>query len=520
MGTDEYLGKIDNYQIIEKLGEGAYGCVYRAWDIEKERHVALKTLPPELAHNDNEMVRIRQNFVLVCELTHPSIALVRDIHKIGSVDDSISVKLDLCRGDFIIVMDYVEGVTLRTYTNRYRDCKLPIDDAIEIITQLAIALDYAHSEKVLHRDVKPSNVIVMNSGRVVLLDFGIALELRLSLNSLSKNPMPVSGTLPYMSPEQLAGRQQGKTTDQYGLAVLFYELISGEVPFHSVFLSNDRGLIKDTVLNESPMRLPQLSRRQNKAVFKALAKKADSRHRSCMQFAEFLADISKSQDIHHKYMFLLILASLLLPIVITIYTQRFYSTEFDPPDPVVVLTESPPTTETLTRPQKPFQDHLPITLISRSGGILPVITRNSSKSSSEIIWQSETSFFILFTWLNKSSNELVVTFNPEKSIKYYTPKNLDLDKQEKWELFFEASTIGLNETIEFSYGNPDSKQFILHAKVSSESWKSFAIEFPLSIETPFISPFKIRVLKKDVRKSFKLRLRDIGLRKKIILHNK
>ena len=192
----------------------------------------------------------------------------------------------------MVVMDYAPGVTLAQWRRQFPDGKVPLDRAIAVVRQVASALDYAHGQKVLHRDVKPANVIVETSadGRRTarVLDFGLAAEIRSSMGRLSREIRDTSGTHPYMAPEQWLGHRQGPATDQYALAVIFYELVVGEVPFASVFDCGDPAVMRLAVTTDAPDVPSDLPKEVRNSLAKALAKKPEERFASCVEFVDAL----------------------------------------------------------------------------------------------------------------------------------------------------------------------------------------------------------------------------------------
>ncbi len=289
------LGRIDQYELIRELGGGGFGCVYLARDTVAGIEVAVKGLPPLVRLNKKELENVRNNFALVSRLHHPNIAAALHLQKVEKAfydDKSDAEKLRVFNGDTLVVMQYAPGVTLSQWRKQFPDGKVPLDKALEITRQIASALDYAHEEKILHRDIKPANVMIETGtdGKITarVLDFGLAAEIRSSMSRVSQSITDTSGTRPYMAPEQWLGEKQGFETDQYSLAVLFYELITGEVPFASVFDTGDPVLMMNVVGNRAfnpPSDLPKTIRF---ALTKALAKKRKDRFASCSEFVDAL----------------------------------------------------------------------------------------------------------------------------------------------------------------------------------------------------------------------------------------
>ncbi len=278
------LGRIDRYELVEQLGAGGFGAVYRAHDTVAGINVALKVLPPMISAVPEELENVRSNFAMVSKLKHQYIASLEHLHKVEKVDAAAQEHLRVFPDSYLVVMEYVNGSTLSNWRKQFPDKKVPLDKALDICGKVAQALDFAHSKKIIHRDVKPSNIMISPDGEVKVLDFGLAAEIRSSMGRVSREQFDTSGTRPYMAPEQWAGKNQGPETDQYALACMLYELISGGVPFQSVFESGDAGLMLNLVENRMPEPLPQLNKKQNALLMKALAKKGSDRYASCDEF--------------------------------------------------------------------------------------------------------------------------------------------------------------------------------------------------------------------------------------------
>lgn len=289
------LGRIDKYELVRELGEGGFGAVYLARDTVAGIDVAIKGLPPEVKHNESELESIRANFALVSRLRHPNIVGLRDLHRaerVSYASKEVEEKLRVFERDTMVVMDYAPGATLAKWRRQFPDAKVPLDKAIEIARQIASALDAAHAQKVLHRDVKPENVMVetREDGSFVarILDFGLAAEIRSSMGRVSRKILDTSGTRPYMAPEQWLGEEQNAATDQYALAVLFYELVTGKTPFSSVFDCGDTAVMRLAVTTDAPKIPASLPKNMRKALAVALSKKPEERFASCGDFVAAL----------------------------------------------------------------------------------------------------------------------------------------------------------------------------------------------------------------------------------------
>ena len=186
------LGRIDQYDIIRKLGGGGFGVVYLVRDTQSDVDYAIKTLHPLLKSNPEEMENLRSQFKLVSKLNHSHIASAMILHPVREVvyfSEDVRKELRLSSGDFVMVMKYASGVTLSQWRKQFDNGIVPVDIAIDICKQVASALDYAHSEKIIHRDIKPSNIMVeTREGTPIarVLDFGLAAEIRSSMSQIGR----------------------------------------------------------------------------------------------------------------------------------------------------------------------------------------------------------------------------------------------------------------------------------------------------------------------------------------------
>ena len=295
-GNPAGLGRVDQYELVRELGGGGFGCVFLAKDTVAGIEVAVKGLPPEVKHNKEELENIRENFALVSRLHHPNIAAALVLHpakEVSYASRDVMEKLRVFEGDTLMVMEYAPGSTLSSWRKQFPGRRVPADVAVNIVRQVASALDYAHERKIVHRDIKPANVMIeqVDAGRydVRVLDFGLAAEIRSSMGRVSREIRDMSGTRPYMAPEQWGGEKQGPATDQYALAVMFCELVSGEVPYQSAFESGDSVVMMANVIHQ-PIKLPEaIPDVFRKTLVRALAKKPERRFPTCMEFVDALA---------------------------------------------------------------------------------------------------------------------------------------------------------------------------------------------------------------------------------------
>ncbi len=202
------------YEIHKLLGMGGMGAVYKARDMEVERTVGLKVIRPDLAGNPAILARFKQELVLARQVTHKNIIRIYDLNEADGVK--------------FITMEFIEGEDLRSILTRQG--KLPPQEAVGIMLQVCAGLEAAHAEGVIHRDLKPSNVMRDQSGRVVIMDFGLARTVQ--GDGMTQTGMMI-GTMEYMSPEQAMGKELDARSDQFAVGLIFYELLSGFIPFQA-----------------------------------------------------------------------------------------------------------------------------------------------------------------------------------------------------------------------------------------------------------------------------------------------
>src|SRR5258708_8910560 len=202
----------DRYEILQLLGQGGMGAVYKARDVELERLVALKLGRPDLARHPEILRRFKQELILAREVTHPNVIRIFDLGQASGVR--------------YITMEYVEGRDLRALL--HEKGKFTPEEAVPIFLQIAAALEAAHHAGVVHRDLKPQNIMVDKDSRVYVMDFGVA-------RSLDTPGMTQTGTLmgtpEYMSPEQARGMKADARSDLFSMGIIFYEMLSGASPF-------------------------------------------------------------------------------------------------------------------------------------------------------------------------------------------------------------------------------------------------------------------------------------------------
>ena len=207
----------DRYIILSLLGRGGLGTVYLARDTQLEKTVALKVLPKEVATDLRAIEMMKEEVRIAQDLRHENIGAVYNF------------EVDTEKQASFIVMEFVDGVDLHTLLGRMPKRRFSLIVVAHILQGCAEALDYAHSKRIIHRDVKPKNIIMRRDGVVKMLDFGIARRLSETMSRISREP--VAGTPTYMSPEQLSGRGIDRRSDIYSLGVMTYELLTGSTPF-------------------------------------------------------------------------------------------------------------------------------------------------------------------------------------------------------------------------------------------------------------------------------------------------
>lgn len=224
--------RMAHYDVLEELGAGGMGVVYRARDTRLDRHVAIKVLTLEGGASATVRERVLLEARLASRLDHPNICTV---YEVGEHSD----------GTFFLVMAYYEGQTL---DERIRLGSVDASEAVDLVKQLAQGLSAAHGQGVVHRDIKPSNLFLTTSGVLKILDFGLAkVKGRRGLRTTGR----VLGTVAYMSPEQAAGRSVDERTDIWSLGVVFYELLAGRLPFEA---EHDVGML-DAIARGTPVPL-------------------------------------------------------------------------------------------------------------------------------------------------------------------------------------------------------------------------------------------------------------------------
>jgi serine/threonine-protein kinase len=333
-----------NYCILEELGKGGMGIVYKAMDKGLEQVRALKVIYPELAHNAAFIKRFRKEAINLAKLTHPNIIT---IHAFDDKYPNI--------GPFI-VMEYVEGENLKNIIERYGT--ISPQKALQIFKEVLVAMDYAHRKGIIHRDIKPSNIMLTKAGKVKIADFGLAKDLRDPGKSVTEG---TAGTLYYMPPEQVKSLAEvDHRSDIYSVGMTFYEVLAGRTPFER---DETNYTIQKRIVEEQfqpPDRFkPEIPKEMVRIIMKAIEKDPQKRFQTANEMLQALKTLearpkndndkksknqkdSKPSPPRLKVLAFSSAVALLLGFfVFIIFSKGIPSIPQDPPEPPIPINEQP-----------------------------------------------------------------------------------------------------------------------------------------------------------------------------------
>jgi serine/threonine protein kinase len=272
------MEKIGKYQIIDILGKGAMGIVYRALDPDIDREVAIKTIRFDLISEESERNELMLRFVREAKaagkMVHPNIITIFDV---GKQEDMT-----------YIVMQYIQGKSLQNLIASNK--RFSSREIVRLMVQLCDALDYAHRHGIVHRDIKPANILLDIHNKPHVVDFGVA---RVEMSTMTQTGATI-GTPSYMSPEQVMGKKIDKRSDIFSLGAILYELITGQRPFQGESITTVIYKIVNEEIPSPSVAQKGLSEDFEPIIYKALAKTPENRYRSC---AELAADLQRISDL-------------------------------------------------------------------------------------------------------------------------------------------------------------------------------------------------------------------------------
>src|SRR5512132_541689 len=272
------------YRLDAQIGAGGMSTVYRAFDTLLERQVAIKLMHREIASDSDQLERFRREARAVAQLNHPHVVGVIDAGEEGDPNGDLGLATPY------IVFEYVEGETLKDRIRRHG--RLPVGESVAYAIEIARALGAAHDHRIVHRDVKPQNVLIDEEGTAKVTDFGIARSL--TEEGLTADGR-VLGTTDYVSPEQALGQDVGPESDLYSLGVVLFEMLTGDVPFHG---ENQVSVAMKHVREELPdvqLRRPEVSSALAAVLDRATAKDLDDRYATAEELIGDLAEVLSAE---------------------------------------------------------------------------------------------------------------------------------------------------------------------------------------------------------------------------------
>ena len=273
------IGKIiSHYKIIEKLGDGGMGEVYLAEDIKLKRKVALKFLPQEFSRDPESKKRFINEARYASSLDHNNICIIHEINE--TENGQLFISMNFCRGDSL--QNYIKGKDLT------------LKDILKIVKQIAKGLEKAHSKGIVHCDIKPNNIIITDDGIAKIVDFGIA---KIASQEKLHNKERTSGTIAYMSPEQVSNSEIDARTDIWSLGVVFYEMLTKQAPFQDSY----NEALMYSIINEDPIAItninPDIPVQLDQIAIKMLEKNPDDRYRSVTELLKDIKKFTRQKDL-------------------------------------------------------------------------------------------------------------------------------------------------------------------------------------------------------------------------------